>query len=91
MAGQTPKPNPLAAWGLTTAAALDLFVLVLLANGNTSFLRLTSFGLCEVVLILCAAGAWKAYFEKFVSHKISENSDAEQGGGEQAATRSEST
>jgi hypothetical protein len=55
--------NPRHAWGMTLAAALDLFAFVLLASSNPSPLLLALFGLCEVVLILCAVGAWKQYFE----------------------------
>ena len=63
---------------MTVAAALDLFAFVLLAQANASTLLLALFGLCGVVLILCAAGAWKTYLENFVSHKISERIDAGQ-------------
>ena len=78
MTEKTPKLTPRAAWGTTAAAALNLFAFVLFTQANTSLLLLACFGLCEVALILCAAGAWKAYFENFVSHKLSEKSDAEQ-------------
>jgi|GEM_PF-2008554 hypothetical protein len=78
MTGQTSKPSPRSAWGMTVAAALDLFAFVLVARASSSSLLIIIFGLCEVVLILSAAGAWKAYFENFISHKLSEKSDAEQ-------------
>jgi hypothetical protein len=90
MTKQTPKPSPGAAWGSTVAAALDLFAFVLLGHGNTSPLLLAFFGLCEVVLILCAAVAWKTYFENFVSYKLSEKSVGEQSGAGQPTNRAES-
>ena len=58
--------QPRQAWGLTIAAALDLFAFVLLAASNPSPILLSLFGLCEVVLILCAVGAWKKYIENMI-------------------------
>ena len=45
MTEQTPSPTPRAAWGTTAAAALDLFVFVLIAQANTPLRLLTFFGL----------------------------------------------
>lgn len=55
--------SPRQAWMLTIAAALDLFAFVLMASAPPHLTLLMIFGICEVVLILCAVAAWLQVIE----------------------------
>ena len=71
METNTPqKPDARKLWGSTLAAALDLIVLVFMVASNANQLLLLLFAVCELVLIVAAAMAWKKYIDQSIDYRI---------------------
>ena len=73
----TSQASPQAAWAATVASSMSMLSFVLAGVAETPLPLVIIIGLCSVCAILVTVGMWKSYFEDFVSHKISENGDAE--------------
>lgn len=64
------KPDARKFWGPTLAAALDLIALVLMVASNAKVHLLLVFAVCELVLIIAAALAWKKYIDQSIDYRM---------------------
>lgn len=71
------KPDARKLWGLTLAAALDLIALVFMVAGNAKLPLLLVFAVCELVLIIAAAMAWKKYIDQSIDYRMRRGTERE--------------
>lgn len=64
------RPKPVAAWGITWAAILDLIAFGFMIASRADLLLLWIFGACEALLIFYSVKAWKDYFECYTRYEI---------------------